>query len=120
MAPILSTFKNLLPLLALTTTTVLAETVAFETYYDTDCTQGIVTANVVLGYCVNIENFPMAAYTATVEDSSSGCDSGETLEIEIFEGTGCDESTTVIAEATVPQDCAAAVGTPQSIRLVCV
>ncbi|KAK1145357.1 hypothetical protein N8T08_004232 [Aspergillus melleus] len=90
---LISSLKTLLPL-ALTLTTTKASalaTVQFTSYGAPNCASAAIgSARVVSTYCVNIEDFPIQSFSASVSES---CEAGQTAVLRLFGEAGCDGDT---------------------------
>ncbi|KAI9038559.1 uncharacterized protein KD926_010688 [Aspergillus affinis] len=126
-----SSFKILISLaLALTTTTASTlTTVQFTSYAALNCASAPVgSARVVSTYCVNIEDFPIRSFRASVDESSSSCEVGQTVVLRLFGEAGCDGDWGVLEEVELGTkgesegegECFGFEGTVRSLSVVCV
>ncbi|KAH8423094.1 uncharacterized protein LDX57_000850 [Aspergillus melleus] len=123
-----SSLNTLLPLVltfALTTASASASasalaTVQFTSYGTPNCASAAIgSARVVSTYCVNIEDFPISSFSASV---SEPCEAGQTAVLRLFGEAGCDEGVLEEVElGTGGEDgCFGFEGTVRSLSVHCV
>ncbi|KAL3487934.1 hypothetical protein BJX62DRAFT_240536 [Aspergillus germanicus] len=114
----IASIKTLLLTAALSTSALGAVSATFNRYFETGCATALGPATVTEGYCVNVANFPILSWEASI--AAGACEDASTSPVlKIFSEPGCETGLISSAVIDAEAQCVEDEVTIQSVTLVC-